>query len=45
MGHGQARLVKLGLIDYVDDLVAASDLVITKAGGLMISEDSPATRR
>lgn len=28
----------LGLIDYVDDLVAASDLVITKAGGLITSE-------
>lgn len=28
----------LGYIDYVDDLVAASDLVITKAGGLIISE-------
>lgn len=32
------RLLKLGTIDYVDDLVAASDLVITKAGGLIISE-------
>jgi processive 1,2-diacylglycerol beta-glucosyltransferase len=28
----------LGYIDYVDSLVAASDLVITKAGGLIISE-------
>ena len=37
-GHGQVRFVKLGLIDYVDDLAAASDLVITKAGGLIISE-------
>ncbi len=27
-----------GYIDYVDDLLAASDLVITKAGGLIISE-------
>jgi processive 1,2-diacylglycerol beta-glucosyltransferase len=27
-----------GRIDFVDDLVAASDLVITKAGGLMVSE-------
>jgi processive 1,2-diacylglycerol beta-glucosyltransferase len=27
-----------GRIDYVDDLVAASDLVITKAGGLIVSE-------
>jgi processive 1,2-diacylglycerol beta-glucosyltransferase len=32
------RLRQLGLIDYVDDLVAASDLVITKAGGLIVSE-------
>jgi processive 1,2-diacylglycerol beta-glucosyltransferase len=32
------RLRKLGLIDYVDDLVAASDLVVTKAGGLIVSE-------
>ncbi len=28
----------LGYIDYVDDLIAASDLVITKAGGLIVSE-------
>jgi processive 1,2-diacylglycerol beta-glucosyltransferase len=28
----------LGRIDYVDDLVAASDLVITKSGGLIVSE-------
>lgn len=34
----QMKLRKLGLIDYVDDLVAASDLVITKAGGLITSE-------
>jgi processive 1,2-diacylglycerol beta-glucosyltransferase len=27
-----------GYIDYVDSLIAASDLVITKAGGLIISE-------
>ncbi len=32
------RLRKLGMIDYVDDLVTASDLVITKAGGLITSE-------
>ena len=32
------RLRKLGFINYVDDLVAASDLVITKAGGLIVSE-------
>ncbi|MGA7932320.1 MAG: glycosyltransferase, partial [Kovacikia sp.] len=34
----QVRLRKLELIDYVDDLVVASDLVITKAGGLITSE-------
>jgi processive 1,2-diacylglycerol beta-glucosyltransferase len=28
----------LGYIDYVDDLIVASDLVITKAGGLIVSE-------
>jgi processive 1,2-diacylglycerol beta-glucosyltransferase len=28
----------LGYIDYVDSLITASDLVITKAGGLIISE-------
>lgn len=27
-----------GFIDFVDDLVAASDLTITKAGGLIVSE-------
>jgi processive 1,2-diacylglycerol beta-glucosyltransferase len=32
------RLRRLGMIDYVDDLVAASDLVITKSGGLIVSE-------
>jgi processive 1,2-diacylglycerol beta-glucosyltransferase len=32
------RLRTLGRIDNVDDLVAASDLVITKAGGLIVSE-------
>jgi processive 1,2-diacylglycerol beta-glucosyltransferase len=32
------RLRILGMIDYVDDLVAASDLVITKSGGLIVSE-------
>lgn len=39
LGDGpRLRLRALGLIDYVDDLVAASDLVITKAGGLIVSE-------
>jgi processive 1,2-diacylglycerol beta-glucosyltransferase len=32
------KLHKLGMIDYVDDLVVASDLIITKAGGLITSE-------
>jgi processive 1,2-diacylglycerol beta-glucosyltransferase len=32
------QLRVLGMIDYVDDLVAASDLVITKSGGLIVSE-------
>jgi processive 1,2-diacylglycerol beta-glucosyltransferase len=32
------RLRKLGRINFVDDLIAASDLVITKAGGLIVSE-------
>jgi processive 1,2-diacylglycerol beta-glucosyltransferase len=34
----QIKLRKLGTIDFVDDLVAASDLVISKAGGLIVSE-------
>jgi len=39
LGAGpQMRLRVLSQIDYVDDLVAASDLVITKAGGLIVSE-------
>lgn len=37
-GGENVRLQKLGKIDYVDDLVAASDLIITKAGGLIVSE-------
>lgn len=32
------QLHKLGFINYVDDLVVASDIVITKAGGLTVSE-------
>jgi processive 1,2-diacylglycerol beta-glucosyltransferase len=32
------KLTKLERVDFVDDLVAASDLVITKAGGLIVSE-------
>jgi processive 1,2-diacylglycerol beta-glucosyltransferase len=34
----QMKLRKMGMIDYVDDLVVASDLVISKAGGLITSE-------
>jgi processive 1,2-diacylglycerol beta-glucosyltransferase len=34
----QMQLLKLGMIDFVDDLVVASDLVISKAGGLITSE-------
>ena len=32
------ELRKEGMIDYVDDLVVASDVVISKAGGLIVSE-------
>lgn len=32
------KLRKVGMINYVDDLVVASDLIITKAGGLITSE-------
>lgn len=32
------NVLKLGFVDYLDDLVAASDVVITKAGGLTVSE-------
>jgi processive 1,2-diacylglycerol beta-glucosyltransferase len=32
------RLRVFGFIDYVDDLVAASDIAISKAGGLIVSE-------
>lgn len=35
---GRAELVTFGFIDYLDDLVAASDLVITKSGGLITTE-------
>lgn len=34
----QMQLLKLGMIDFVDDLVVASDLIISKAGGLTTSE-------
>ena len=34
----RVQLRVLGRINFVDDLVAASDLVITKSGGLIVSE-------
>ncbi|MBD0336675.1 MAG: UDP-N-acetylglucosamine--LPS N-acetylglucosamine transferase [Cyanobacteria bacterium Co-bin13] len=34
----QVTLQKVGMIDYIDDLIVASDLIITKAGGLITSE-------
>jgi processive 1,2-diacylglycerol beta-glucosyltransferase len=37
-GGARMGLRVLEQIDYVDDLVAASDIVITKAGGLIVSE-------
>jgi processive 1,2-diacylglycerol beta-glucosyltransferase len=36
--RSRMRLQILGFIDYVDDLLVASDIVITKAGGLIVSE-------
>lgn len=36
--HETVTLRKLGMIDYIDDLIVASDLIITKAGGLITSE-------
>lgn len=39
LGGGEhIQLRKLGMIDYMDDLIVASDLIITKAGGLITSE-------
>jgi processive 1,2-diacylglycerol beta-glucosyltransferase len=37
-GTENVELRLLGFIDYVDDLIVASDVVITKAGGLTVSE-------
>jgi processive 1,2-diacylglycerol beta-glucosyltransferase len=34
----QLQVRVFGYIDFVDDLITASDLVITKAGGLIVSE-------
>jgi processive 1,2-diacylglycerol beta-glucosyltransferase len=37
-GARALELRTLGFVDYVDDLIAASDVVIAKAGGLTVSE-------
>ncbi len=37
-GTEALELRTLGFVDYVDDMVVASDVVITKAGGLTVSE-------
>ena len=37
-GNARLEVRVLGFIDYLDDLIAASDLVITKSGGLITSE-------
>jgi len=37
-GSAKLNLSVLGFIDYLDDLIAASDLVISKSGGLITSE-------
>jgi processive 1,2-diacylglycerol beta-glucosyltransferase len=37
-GNDNLALAVLGFVDYLDDLVAASDLVISKSGGLITSE-------
>ncbi len=34
----RAQLRVLGFVDYVDDLIVASDVIIAKAGGLTVSE-------
>jgi processive 1,2-diacylglycerol beta-glucosyltransferase len=36
--EGRLELRLLGFVDYMDDLLTASDLVVTKAGGLIVSE-------
>jgi processive 1,2-diacylglycerol beta-glucosyltransferase len=38
VGTPSLALRVLGFVDYVDDLVVASDIVVTKAGGLIVSE-------
>ena len=37
-GTENLKLFVLGFVDYLDDLIAASDLVISKSGGLITSE-------
>jgi processive 1,2-diacylglycerol beta-glucosyltransferase len=37
-GRPGLELQKLGMINKVDDLIVAADLVVTKAGGLIVSE-------
>ena len=37
-GSAKLNLQVLGFINYLDDLIAASDLVISKSGGLITSE-------
>ncbi|MFZ1772253.1 MAG: glycosyltransferase [Caldilinea sp.] len=37
-GGAHMKLRKEGSIDYVDDLIVASDVVISKSGGLIVSE-------
>lgn len=36
--HGKARLTTLGMVERVQELIAASDLLITKAGGITTTE-------
>ena len=35
---GKLEIRKLGMIDYMDDVVVASDLIVSKTGGLITSE-------
>lgn len=37
-GSERIELRMLGFIDFVDDLIVASDIVVTKAGGLTVTE-------
>jgi processive 1,2-diacylglycerol beta-glucosyltransferase len=38
IARGLANVKGFGFVDFVDDLMAASDLIITKPGGLTVSE-------